>query len=120
MNNDINNNWRITTAKLTICLSLLAAMQIAGADLAMAAGDSGVSTAFGPVEKALQAIVDFIDGPFGRLLAVVAVTGLGFLAFAGRLSWFFAGSVILGIGLVFGAGSMVDALKDTVGGGGGH
>lgn len=120
MNSDINNNWRVTTAKLAICLGLLAAMQIAGADLAMAQSAGGATNAFGPVEKALQAIVDFIDGEFGRLLAVVAVTGLGFLAFAGRLSWFFAGSVILGIGLVFGAGSMVDALKGTVGGGGTH
>jgi len=119
MNNDINNDWRVPTAKLAICLGLLAAMQIAGADLAMAQS-TDIGNAFGPVEKALKAIVEFIDGEFGRLLAVVAVTGLGFLAFAGRLSWFFAGSVILGIGLVFGAGSMVDALKGTVEGGGTH
>ena len=46
-------------------------------------------------EKAVQMIVDFITGPFGRLLAIIAVIALGFLAFAGRLSWFTAGAVVL-------------------------
>nr|WP_313372725.1 TrbC/VirB2 family protein [Brucella intermedia] len=120
MNNDINTDWRVTTTKLAICLTLLTAMQVAGADVAMAVTGGStltddVSGAFGPIQKVVQAIIDFINGSFGRLLATIAVMGLGFLAFAGRLSWFFAGSVILGIGLVFGANSMVGALIDTVG-----
>lgn len=124
MNNGINTDWRVTTTKLAICLTLLAAVQVAGANLAMAAtgGNTltdGVSGAFGPIQQVVQAVVNFINGPFGRLLAIIAVMGLGFLAFAGRLSWFFAGSVILGIGLVFGADSMVGALIDTIGKGNG-
>ncbi|KAB2716273.1 VIRB2 type IV secretion [Brucella intermedia] len=115
MDNGINTDWRVTTTKLAICLTLLAAMQVAGADLAMAQNTGDVAGAFGPIQKVVQAIIDFINGSFGRLLATIAVMGLGFLAFAGRLSWFFAGSVILGIGLVFGAHSMVEALIDTVG-----
>lgn len=114
MNKETNRDWSITAAKLTAGLCLLAAMQIAGADLAMAA-NADLGGAFGPIETVFKAIVKFIDGPFGRLLATIAVIGLGFLAFAGRLSWFFAGSVILGIGLVFGAESMVDQLVSTVG-----
>ncbi len=114
MNNSINIDWRLTTAKLAICLTLLAAMQVAGADLAMAQ-TSGVGDTFKPIETVVDAIVQFINGPFGRLLAIIAVMGLGFLAFAGRLSWLMAGGVILGIGLVFGADTMVDALKGTVG-----
>lgn len=104
----------VSTSKLIVCFGLLAAAQIAGADLAMAQS-GGVSEAFGPVQKVFQAIVDFIDGPFGRLFATIAVMGLGFLAFAGRLSWFLAGGVILGIGLVFGAPSIVEELISTVG-----
>jgi len=114
MNNGIYTDWRVTTAKLAVCLSLLAAMQVAGADMAMAA-DGSLGGGFDSIQNAFQAIIDFIDGPFGRLFAIIAVTGLGFLAFAGRLSWFFAGSVILGIGLVFGAQSIVDQLVSTVG-----
>jgi len=70
---------------------------------------------FAPLETAVQMIVDFITGPFGRLLAIIAVIALGFLAFAGRLSWFTAGAVVLGIGLVFGAPSIVDQMIAAVG-----
>ena len=59
----------------------------------------------------------FITGPFGRLMAIIAVIGLGFLAFAGRLSWFTAGAVVIGIGLVFGAPAIVDQMISSVGGG---
>lgn len=71
--------------------------------------------AFAPLETAVQMIVDFITGPFGRLLAIIAVIALGFLAFAGRLSWFTAGAVVLGIGLVFGAPAIVDQMIAAVG-----
>ena len=50
-----------------------------------------------------------------RLLAIIAVIGLGFLAFAGRLSWFTAGAVVMGIGLVFGAPAIVDEMISAVG-----
>jgi type IV secretion system protein VirB2 len=73
------------------------------------------SGAFAPLETAVQMIVDFITGPFGRLLAIIAVIALGFLAFAGRLSWFTAGAAVLGIGLVFGAPAIVDEMIAAVG-----
>lgn len=50
-------------------------------------------------------------------MAIIAVIGLGFLAFAGRLSWFTAGAVVIGIGLVFGAPAIVDQMISSVGGG---
>ncbi|MCP1201097.1 TrbC/VirB2 family protein [Notoacmeibacter sp. MSK16QG-6] len=90
---------------------VLAAFQVVGADTAYAQS----SGAFGPLQTAVQMIVDFITGPFGRLLAIIAVIGLGFLAFAGRLSWFTAGAVVIGIGLVFGAPTIVDELISAVG-----
>ncbi|MEE9926365.1 MAG: TrbC/VirB2 family protein [Brucella anthropi] len=113
MINEHNKVWHISASKMAICLGLLAAAQLAGADLAMA--QSGVGGAFAPVQTVFQAIVDFISGPIGRLFAIIAVMALGFLAFAGRLSWFLTGGVILGIGLVFGAPSIVDELISTVG-----
>ncbi|MGI0526641.1 TrbC/VirB2 family protein [Rhizobium giardinii] len=98
--------------KLAAALGIVAAVQIIGADVALAQSTSG---AFGPLQTAVQMIVDFITGPFGRLLAIIAVIGLGFLAFAGRLSWFTAGAVVVGIGLVFGAPSIVDEMISAVG-----
>ncbi|RWJ04445.1 MAG: VIRB2 type IV secretion [Mesorhizobium sp.] len=101
--------------KLAALLGLAAAIQVTGADLAFAQGTGGGSGAFAPLQTAVQMIVDFITGPFGRLLAIIAVIGLGFLAFAGRLSWFTAGAVVVGIGLVFGAPSIVDQMISAVG-----
>ncbi len=43
----------------------------------------------------------------------------GFLAFVGRLTWFFAGSIIFGIVLVFGSAQIVSFFQSAVGGGGG-
>ncbi|WP_421405595.1 TrbC/VirB2 family protein [Agrobacterium fabrum] len=93
-------------------MSVILVSQIITADLAMA---QATNQAFAPLQTVVQAVVDFITGPFGRLVAIIAVIGLGFLAFAGRLSWFTAGAVVLGIGLVFGAPAIVDQLMSTVG-----
>ncbi|SSC66771.1 TrbC/VirB2 family protein [Ciceribacter selenitireducens] len=105
--------------KAVAVIGLVAALQVAGADqaLAQAGGGGGGGGAFAPLQTAVQMIVDFITGPFGRLMAIIAVIGLGFLAFAGRLSWFTAGAVVIGIGLVFGAPAIVDQMISSVGGG---
>ena len=104
-----------TLRKYGLAVPLTVAAQIALPSYAYAQGQ-GAGGAFGPLEAAVQMIVDFVTGPFGRSLAIIAVISLGFMAFAGRLSWFTAGGVVIGIGLVFGAPAMVDALIGTVGG----
>ncbi len=93
-------------------MSFVLVSQLITADFAVA---QATNQAFAPLQTVVQAVVDFITGPFGRLVAIIAVIGLGFLAFAGRLSWFTAGAVVLGIGLVFGAPAIVDQLMSTVG-----
>ena len=103
-----------TLRRLTLIAALCVVFHLLGADLALAQS-SGSGGPFAPLETAVQMIVDFITGPFGRLLAIIAVIGLGFLAFAGRLSWFTAGAVVIGIGLVFGAPAIVDQMISAVG-----
>lgn len=105
------------TLKTMAVIGLVAALQVVGADHALAQAGGGGGGAFAPLQTAVQMIVDFITGPFGRLMAIIAVIGLGFLAFAGRLSWFTAGAVVIGIGLVFGAPAIVDQMISSVGGG---
>lgn len=102
--------------KVIALLGVVAALQIVGAEVAFAQASGGGSGAFGPIQTAVQMIVDFVTGPFGRLLAIIAVIALGFMAFAGRLSWFTAGGVVIGIGLVFGAPAIVDQMISSVGG----
>jgi type IV secretion system protein VirB2 len=106
------SNWQKAAVRTVTVFGVVALMQVATADLAVA---QATNQAFAPLQTVVQAVVDFITGPFGRLVAIIAVIGLGFLAFAGRLSWFTAGAVVIGIGLVFGAPAIVDQLISTVG-----
>ncbi|MCO5073825.1 MAG: TrbC/VirB2 family protein [Rhizobiaceae bacterium] len=110
MNNASQDSAVATVTKLVAVLAVVSICStLAGPAFAQSTG------AFAPLETAVQMIVDFITGPFGRLLAIIAVIALGFLAFAGRLSWFTAGAVVLGIGLVFGAPAIVDEMISAVG-----
>ncbi|TIT59090.1 MAG: VIRB2 type IV secretion, partial [Mesorhizobium sp.] len=95
MKNYILSHLGSPAARPALLLLIVAALAVTAAEPALAQQTSG---AFAPLETAVQMIVDFITGPFGRLLAIIAVIGLGFLAFAGRLSWFTAGAVVIGIG----------------------
>lgn len=104
-----SNAARPVPTPIAIATMLVACLVVAEPAFAQSSG------AFAPLETAVQMIVDFITGPFGRLLAIIAVIALGFLAFAGRLSWFTAGAVVLGIGLVFGAPAIVDEMISAVG-----
>jgi len=90
-----------------LILTMLAAAQVATADFAFAqAGGS----AFGPIERAMQMVIDFVNGPFGRSAGVIAVMGVGLMALAGRISWLLCLMVVIGMGLLFGAPQIVDQL----------
>ncbi len=67
-----------------------------------------------PVENLTDFIVGFLTGTFARSVAIIAVAVLGYLGLSGRLRWAIAGSVILGIALIFGAATIVDALQASV------
>lgn len=98
--------------RLLLTVATLVVLQVALAEVAFA---QELGQAFAPLQAIFQAVVDFITGPFGRLCAIIAVMSLGFLAWVGRLSWFLAGGVAVGIGFVFGGPGIVDALISIVG-----
>ena len=104
--NDVSNSPAARPVPMPTAFATMVAICLVFAEPAFAQS----SGAFAPLETAVQMIVDFLTGPFGRLLAIIAV-----IAFAGRLSWFTAGAVVLGIGLVFGAPAIVDEMIAAVG-----
>lgn len=67
-----------------------------------------------PVENITDFVVDFLTGGFARSVAIIAVAVLGYLGLSGRLRWAIAGGVILGIALIFGAATIVDALQGSL------
>lgn len=69
-----------------------------------------------PVQTTLQTLVTTLTGPIATSLAILAVIACGLFAFAGRLTWGVAGSVIFGIVLVFGATQIVSFFQSAAGG----
>jgi type IV secretion system protein VirB2 len=69
-----------------------------------------------PVQGTLDQLIQIFTGAIGTSLAVLAVIACGILAWVGRMTWFFAGSIILGIILVFGSARIVEFFKGAVGG----
>lgn len=68
-----------------------------------------------PVQSTLQQLIQVLTGPIATSLAILAVIALGMLAWGGRLTWYFAGSIIFGIVLVFGSTQIVQFFQSAVG-----
>ena len=68
-----------------------------------------------PVQSTLTTLVTALTGPISTAVAVLAVIACGFMAFAGRMGWGIAGSVIMGITLVFGSAQIVQFFQSAVG-----
>ena len=90
---------------------------LAGLMLGMIASSAHAGGDLTPVQSTLDQLIELFTGTLGTALAVLAVIGCGVLAWAGRLTWGVAGSIIGGIVLVFGAANIVEFFKGAVGGG---
>lgn len=67
-----------------------------------------------PLENVVDFLVNFLTGAFARSVAIIAVAVMGYLGLTGRLRWGVAGAVIVGIALIFGAATIVDAISGSV------
>lgn len=68
-----------------------------------------------PVSSTLTAIHGFLQSTAIRTLAAIAVIGVGITAMMGRMRWAWAGSVIGGIVLIFGADQFVSFFTTSAG-----
>ncbi|MCZ2719988.1 TrbC/VirB2 family protein [Erwinia amylovora] len=68
-----------------------------------------------PISNGLEWLVDLLTTGIARSAAILAIVVLGYMAWAGRLSFRHAGFGIGGIVLVFGASSIADAIISAVG-----
>lgn len=98
-----------SSQKLVLC-TLVAAAAVATVDPAFAQQGT-----LRPVEGALEFIVRALQGTIARSAAIISVCALGYLAIVGRITWFFCLSVVMGIAFIFGASTVVDAIKGSVG-----
>ncbi|MBX9930054.1 MAG: TrbC/VirB2 family protein [Methylobacterium sp.] len=93
------------------------AVQIAAtaALLSLCVTDAAYAQSLAPVQTTVQQLVQILTGTISTGLATLAVIACGFFAWAGRLTWGIAGSVIFGIVLVFGAAQIVQFFQSAVG-----
>lgn len=61
-----------------------------------------------PIQTMLETVEAALTGPIGIAVATLAVIGTGFMCMMGRLNWGWFASVIIGIVLIFSAGTIVE------------
>ncbi len=89
--------WNLTLLfAVGICVSLLPDSAFAGSNA---------------IEQVFCNLVSLLNGPTGKAVATVAVIAVGVGALMGKISWGMALIVAIGIALVFGAGTIVDAIS---------
>lgn len=60
-----------------------------------------------PITTMLTAIGTALTGPVGRALGLVALAAVGILFLTGRMNWLYAGSVVVGLVILFGAATIL-------------
>lgn len=94
-------------------LSVLAVAAAAPAQAQYAATDPAGS---GPIVGAVDWLQGTLLGNVATAVAVIAVAAVGFLMLTGRINWKYGATVVLGLFILFGAGSIVAGIRSVAGG----
>ena len=89
--------------------ALIAAF-LPGLARAQAGGDPAGS---GPIVAALGWLQGTLLGNVATAVAVMAVAAVGFMMLTGRMNWRFGATVIIGVFILFGAGSIVSGIQSA-------
>ena len=68
----------------------------------------------GPIEDGVNWLLDLMTNGIARSLAIIGIVVLGYMAWAGKLTWGRAGQWIGGIVLVFGGAAIADIVIAAV------
>lgn len=75
--------------------------------VAIAAVSPAAAQDLSPITTMLTAIGNALTGPVGRALGLVALAAVGVLFLTGRMNWLYAGSVVVGLVILFGAATIL-------------
>ena len=98
--------------RLPVRLSALMLLLSPTAALAQAADPQGS----GARVAALAWLQGTLLGNVATAIAVMAVAAVGFMMLTGRLNWRFGATVIIGVFILFGAGTIVAGIQGAAGG----
>ena len=91
----LNANRRaLAVGTATLGIGLLAASPALAQDLS-------------PITTMLNSIGTALTGPVGRALGLVSLAAVGILFMMGRMNWMFAGSIVVGLVILFGASTIL-------------
>ena len=93
-------------AALLVLPSAAARAQIAAADPAGS----------GPILGAVEWLQGTLLGNVATAVAVIAVAAIGFMMLTGRINWRYGATVVIGLFVLFGAGSIVGGIRSVAGG----
>ncbi len=63
-----------------------------------------------PLTNFFTTIGDAITGTLGTAISLVAIAAIGLMFLMGRMNWMFAGSVMVGVAILFGAGTILSGM----------
>ena len=89
---------------------LIPADAMAAVSIGVGGGTGGEPTG---LTNVLCTVVGWFTGTIGKAIATLAIIVIGIGALMGKVSWGMAIIVGLGVGVVFGAGNIVDVLGGT-------
>jgi type IV secretory pathway VirB2 component (pilin) len=93
-------------------IRLLSVPMLFGSSAAYAQSDPQGS---GPIVAALAWLQGTLLGNVATAVAVMAVAAVGFMMLTGRLNWRFGATVIIGVFILFGAGTIVAGIQGAAG-----
>ena len=84
------------------------------ATVALALAVSAASPVFAqdlsPINSFFETLGKELTGTTGKALGLVALCAVGILFLMGRMNWLFAGSVVLGLVILFGAATILSGI----------
>lgn len=101
----LNRFWRLAPA--------LVLMPAAPALAQYSAPDPAGS---GPLLGAISWLQGTLLGNVATAVAVIAVAAIGFMMLTGRMNWRYGATVVVGLFILFGAGSIVGGIRSVAGG----
>jgi type IV secretion system protein VirB2 len=107
------NAVTLSLALLVLCAATMLPAEVLAQTATITVGGGGGGNAPSALKDVLCNVVKWFTGPIGGGIATLAIIVVGVGALMGKVSWGMAIIVGLGVGVIFGADTIVSALSSN-------